>query len=353
MTRAIELAEKGRYSVSPNPMVGCVIVKGDAVVGEGHHERAGEPHAEIHALRAAGDAARGATAYVSLEPCSHHGRTPPCADSLVEAGITRVVAAVRDPSPQISGRGLQRLRDAGIEASEGVLSNEASRLNETFLFSAANQRPFVIVKAGMSLDGKLATVTGSSRWITGEDSRNASLALREEVDAILVGSGTIAADDPNLTRRLGWNRSINPFLRVIIDANGGIPLDARVLNDGNATLVVTSHPDIYPANPELEIAAVESEGDIIEIERVFGLLHARGVRSVLVEGGSRVLTNLLRGNAWQKMVLFIAPMVIGGGSAPSILARGYEELTEAPRFRFDRIERIGDDVEIVAYPRED
>ncbi len=228
--RALELAERGRYSVSPNPMVGCVIVRDDEVIGEGWHQRAGEPHAEIKALLNC-DNPRGATMYVTLEPCVHHGRTGPCSNAIVDAGVSRVVVAARDPHDIVNGRGIEQLRAAGIEVTIGVLEKEARRLNEKFLYAITAQLPFVCVKAAITLDGKLATVTRDSRWITGEAARQKSLEMREEYDAILVGGGTVCEDDPQLTRRLGWNTAVTPWTRVVLDRDGRVPPIAHVLTD--------------------------------------------------------------------------------------------------------------------------
>jgi diaminohydroxyphosphoribosylaminopyrimidine deaminase / 5-amino-6-(5-phosphoribosylamino)uracil reductase len=348
MRRALFLAERGRYSVSPNPMVGCVIVRGGAVVGEGFHERAGEPHAEIHALRAAGENARGATMYVTLEPCSHHGRTGPCADAVIEAGVARVVIAMSDPHEVVDGQGIAKLRAANIEVTAGVLESEARRLNEKFVWNVVQKLPFVLLKAGMTLDGKLATVTRDSQWITTEASREKSLQLREEYDAILVGSGTVKADNPRLTRRLGMASSITPWTRVVLDGDGAVPQHAQLLSDGGRTILFTSKPEHFTATADLEVVATEGR---IELERVLHELYARGIRSLIVEGGSMLHSEVIRRGVWQKMIVFIAPLVVGGADAPAILhGEGVSRLTEAYRFRFDRAEFVGSDLMVVAYP---
>jgi diaminohydroxyphosphoribosylaminopyrimidine deaminase/5-amino-6-(5-phosphoribosylamino)uracil reductase len=347
MARALELAERGRFTVSPNPMVGCVIVRDGVVLGEGWHERAGEAHAEIAALRAAGDV-RGATLYVTLEPCSHHGRTPPCSDAVIAAGLAHVVVAMRDPNDLVNGGGVAALRNANIEVTTGVLEQEARRLNETFVWAITRKLPFVLVKAAMTLDGKLATVARDSQWISGEAARERSLRLREEYDAILVGSGTVLADDPRLTRRLGLAGDARPWTRVVLDGDGEVPPHAQVLTDGGRTILFTKDPSRYDAGTNVELVPVDGR---IELARVFGELHARGIRSLIVEGGSVVHSEVLRQGLWQKMVLFIAPMVIGGGDAPSLFAgEPVRRLTEAYRFRFDRCELAGPDVMVTAYP---
>ena len=321
MRRALDLAERGRYSVSPNPMVGCVIVRDGIVIAEGWHQRAGEAHAEIEALRDC--EARGATMIVTLEPCAHHGRTPPCVDAIIAAGIEHVVIAMRDPHIVASG-GVEKLREAGIEVTTGVLEAEARRVNEKFIYAVTHQRPFVLLKAGITLDGKLATVTGQSQWITSEASREKSLALREEYDAILVGGGTIRADNSRLSRRLGWNTSAAGWTRVILDRSRIVSSDATVLTDGSATIHITED---------------------IDLEKLLSDLYTRGIHSLIVEGGSAVLSEFIRRDLWQKMILFVAPMVIGGATAPSIFSSdGIAALTDAHRFRFDRVEMVGGDV---------
>jgi diaminohydroxyphosphoribosylaminopyrimidine deaminase/5-amino-6-(5-phosphoribosylamino)uracil reductase len=342
MARALELAERGRYSVSPNPMVGCVIVRDDNVIAEGWHERAGEAHAEIAALRACDDPRR-ATMYVTLEPCSHHGRTPPCAEAVIASGVSRAVIAMSDPHDVVNGRGIAALRAAGIDVTTGVLESEARRLNEKFAWSISQKLPFVLVKAALTLDGKLATVARESQWITDTAARERSLSLREEHDAILVGSGTVASDDPRLTRRLGLAQT--PWTRVVLDGDGDAPPHAQLFNDGGRTIVFTPHPSRFPT-----VETVRTEGRV-DLERVFGELYARGIHSLVVEGGAAVHTEVIRRGLWQKMVLFVAPMIVGGGDAPSIFTgEAVSRLTEAYRFRFDRVELLGRDLMITAYP---
>lgn len=346
MRRALALAERGRCSVSPNPMVGCVIVRDGEVLAEGWHRRAGEPHAEIDALRQCD--ARGATMYVTLEPCAHHGRTPPCADAVIAAGIARVAIAMRDPHDVVDGRGIDKLRAAGIEVTTGVREADARRMNEVFIWAITQRLPFVVLKAAITLDGKLATVTRDSQWITAEAAREASLALREEHDSILVGGGTVAADNPRLTRRLGIANGVVPWTRVVLDGDGNAPPHAQLFRDGARTILFTSAPDRYSASPELEIVRIDGLADL---ERVFGELHARGIQSVLVEGGAVVHSELIRRGLWQKMILFVAPMLVGGGDAPALLqGEPISRLTDAYRFRFDRAELVGGDLKLVAYP---
>jgi len=347
MRRALFLAERGRYSVSPNPMVGCVIVRGGAVLSEGFHERAGEPHAEIVALRAC-DNPRGATMYVSIEPCSHHGRTGPCSEAIIRAGVQRVVVAMTDPHDIVDGRGIAALRAAGIEVTTGVLEAEARRLNEKFAWAVTHNLPFVLLKAGMTLDGKLATVARESQWITSEAAREKSLALREEFDAILVGGGTVKTDNPRLTRRLGMASSVTPWTRVVLDGDGEVAPHAQLLTDGGKTILFSSRPALYTQSDSVEII---STGGRVDLELVLRELHARGIQSVLVEGGSLLHSEFIRRGLWQKLIAFVAPLIIGGPEAPAILqGEGVSRLTEGYRFRFDRAEFVGSDLMIVAYP---
>jgi diaminohydroxyphosphoribosylaminopyrimidine deaminase/5-amino-6-(5-phosphoribosylamino)uracil reductase len=325
MRRALDLAARGRYSVSPNPMVGSLIVGDGKIVAEGWHRRAGEPHAEIEALRNVDDA-RGATMIVTLEPCAHYGRTPPCVDAIIAAGIARVVIAMPDPH-EIATGGIEKLREAGIEVVTGVLESEARKLNEVFGYAVTHHRPFVVLKAGMTLDGKLATVTRESRWITSEASRQKSLDLRERYDAILTGGATVRDDNPRLTRRLGL--SSTPWTRIILDRRRLVPADSNVLTDGGATIHIT---------------------DDVDLDTLLADLYKRGIHSLIVEGGSNVLSSFIRQQLWQKMVVFIAPMVVGGAEAPSIFGgEGAAKLADASRFRFEQVEIVGSDAMAVAY----
>ena len=351
MQRALELAERGRYSVSPNPMVGCVVVKDGEIIGEGFHQRAGMAHAEVEALRSCKVSPIGSTAYTTLEPCNHTGRTPPCTEVLIAAGVQRVLVAVQDPHVLVDGRGVARLKASGVEVSVGLLEAQARSLNEKFLFAAQHRRPFLLLKAAMTLDGKLATIARQSQWITSARARERSLALREEYDAILVGSGTVSTDDPQLTRRLGWSSSITPWTRVILDARGEVSDRARVLADGNRTLLITSRQDFRSPSENIEVIPMEAENEKFDIARVLTLLGERGIQSVIAEGGSLLVSDVIRHKLWQKMVVFVAPMVVGGRDAPAMFQdNGVSRLDEAFRFRFDSVERLGEDLMIVAYP---
>jgi len=316
MRRALALAARGLGETNPNPAVGCVVALGARVVGEGFHARAGGPHAEVVALGAAGSRARGATLYVTLEPCAHHGRTPPCAPLVRDSGVARVVAALRDPSPLVAGRGLALLRRAGIEVETGLLAGEAARLDERFLTWARLGRPFVLLKAALTLDGRIATASGRSRWITDRDQRSQARWLRRLQDAVLVGVGTALADDPLL---LPSPRTRRPFLRVVLDSRLRLPERgrlARTATPRTPVLVLSCAPD--PARRRrLEAAGVEvaeaaaAEGRV-SLVSALDALAARGVASVMVEGGGEVLGSFLAGRLADQVALFRAPLLLGG-----------------------------------------
>ena len=320
MRRALALAERGRSTVSPNPLVGCVLVAGEQIVGEGFHERAGGPHAEVAALAAAGDRAQGATAFVTLEPCDHTGRTGPCTQALIAAGISRVVVATADPNPEAAG-GAATLRAAGVAVELGLLGDLARAQNEVFLFGLTHQRPFVIAKIAASLDGRIAAADGTSRWLTGPAARRRVHQLRAEVDAVLVGSGTVLADDPELTVRLDGATAAPP-LRVVIDRRGRVGTHHRVTNDAAPTLIA--------AEPTLDA--------------VLAGLHARGVRSVLVEGGSEVLAAFLRDGLVDRLHVHLAPVLLGEQGRPVVAGPWASTLADAPRLSLSSVEREGDDV---------
>ncbi len=321
MRQALDLAAKGLGRTSPNPAVGCVIVRNEQVVGEGFHQKAGTPHAEVHALRAAGERAAGATAYVTLEPCSHFGRTPPCADALIQAGIRKVVVATPDPNPLVAGRGIERLRQAGIEVTVGILEVEARRLNEIFLKSIASKLPFVVYKAALSLDGKIATETGDSKWVSNEKSRAYAHRLRNIYDVILAGSETILRDDPALNCRLPEGR--DP-VRVVVDGLLRIPDNARVFSSSpSAPCIVATTMAAPPekveflrAKPALEVWQYPTERHVPLPQLLRDLLE-RGWTGVLLEGGGRLAGAMIVQNLVDKLEFFIAPKLVGGnGPSP-------------------------------------
>lgn len=326
MRRAIKLSKRGEGRVEPNPMVGCVIVRRGRIVGEGWHQKFGGPHAEVRALAQAGAAARGATAYVSLEPCSHFGKTPPCADALIAAGIERVVAAVRDPNPLVSGKGFAKLRRAGIQVAWGLCKAEASDVLAPFLMRQQSKRPYFILKWAQSIDGKIATRTGDSKWITSLPSRRRAHALRARVDAIVVGIGTILADDPELTARFVKPRRI--ATRVVIDRYARTPLKARVVTTATSTptiIVIGPRPSRNSGAFDRRIRALRKKGctvrqiaatgDILDLRALAADLHSIGFTNVMVEGGGRVLGSFMDEGLADEAWIFVAPILIGGADA--------------------------------------
>ncbi|MFJ3882671.1 bifunctional diaminohydroxyphosphoribosylaminopyrimidine deaminase/5-amino-6-(5-phosphoribosylamino)uracil reductase RibD [Streptomyces sp. NPDC090077] len=347
MRRAIELASRGLGSTSPNPVVGCVITDpAGAVVGEGWHQRAGGPHAEVHALRAAGDAARGGTAYVTLEPCNHTGRTGPCAQALVEAGITRVVYAVSDPNPQASGGGAT-LRAAGIATEAGLLADEAEQGNTAWLTSVRLGRPHVTWKYAATLDGRSAAEDGSSRWITSPESRADVHRLRAEADAVLVGGGTLRADDPHLAVR-GVDGAVQP-LRVALDTRAGLPATARILDGAGPTLIVTGEDADTAHLPGTEVLRLPLRDGRLPLDRLLAELYGRGVRSVLLEGGPTLAGAFLEAGAVDRVVGYIAPALLGAGPA-ALAGAGITNIAHAVRLDITEAVRTGPDLRITAVP---
>lgn len=350
------LARRGTGKTSPNPAVGCVIVQDGVVVGEGWHRKAGTPHAEVHALRQAGERARGADVYVTLEPCSHFGKTPPCADALVDAGVGRVFVGMVDPNPKVSGRGIERLRSAGIEVVIGMLEAECRRLNEPFIKHVTTGLPYVILKAAMTMDGKTATSKGDSRWITNEKSRQYVHRLRSTVDAILVGVGTVLADDPQLTARIARGR--DP-LRVVVDSSLRIPAGARMLcQKSSAGTVIATVSEDRDRIAQLESAGAEvlrcrAEQGRVDLRDLLARLGARGVQSILLEGGSELAGEALRAGLIDKCVLFFAPKFLGGADGLGLFGGpSAARMNGCRRLKDISVRRFGSDVMIEAYPEE-
>lgn len=357
MARALELARKGRYSTHPNPRVGCVIVRDGQVVGEGWHVRAGEPHAEVHALRAAGELARGATAYVTLEPCSHHGRTPPCADALVNAGVARVVAAMQDPNPEVAGRGLHRLAQAGIDTHGGVLEGEARAINKGFLKRMEHGLPYVRVKLAMSLDGRTAMASGESQWITGPAARSAVQRLRAESSVVLTGADTVLADDARLTVRaaeLGLDAEqtalamSRPPLRVLIDGRLRVPLDAPFFKAGPALVATCAAVEEQYANgPECLI--VPGPDGQVDLRRLLLELAARGINEVLVEAGPRLAGAFAQQGLVDEYQIFVAGKFLGSSARP-LLDWPLAQMSQAPLLKIIEMRAVGDDWRVTAIP---
>lgn len=359
MLRALELAARALGRTSPNPMVGAVVVRDDEILGEGFHTRAGEDHAEVAALRGAGDRARGADLYVNLEPCSHFGRTPPCADAIIRAGVGRVFAALRDPNPRVDGQGIERLREAGVAVHVGLLAAAARRLNEVYCKHITTGLPHVTLKSGMSLDGKIATRTGESRWITGEAARLKVHEIRNSVDAVLVGIGTILADDPELTTRLPDVECRHPD-RIIIDSLLRVPLKSRVLvRRGPSRVILVASPHVPEERvrllrglgAEVLIIPGAAGGDRrVDLRAVMRELGRLGITSLLVEGGSEIAASCLEAGIVDKVLFFIAPTIIGGRDAPSVIGgHGSGALADAPRLCDVRYTAVGDNLMVEGY----
>jgi diaminohydroxyphosphoribosylaminopyrimidine deaminase/5-amino-6-(5-phosphoribosylamino)uracil reductase len=352
--RALGLAERGRGLTSPNPMVGAVVVSGGRIVGEGYHEGPGNPHAEAVAVARAGARARGATLYTTLEPCDHFGRTPPCTDAIVEAGIVRVVSAIADPNPIVDGRGFAKLEAAGVEVRRGVLSELAERQLEAYAKHVRTGHPFVTWKMAASLDGKVAARDGSSRWITGEAARADVHRLRAGADAIVIGAGTALVDDPSLTVRDPSYRG-RPPLRVLVDARGRVPETGDLFDGSAPTLVATT--DQAPADRReawrargAEVVEYESEAGRVPIGRLFGDLGKRDAQGVLLEGGPTLAWSAIEEGVVDKVVLYLAPRLIGGGRAPGILGgRGFAPLSTALGLSVVSFDRVGEDLRVEAY----
>mgnify|MGYP000990932540 FL=1 len=361
MTRALELARKGVYSTHPNPRVGCVIVVDGQVVGEGWHARAGEPHAEVHALRQAGAKARGATAYVTLEPCSHHGRTPPCAEALVQAGVARVVAAMQDPNPQVAGRGLARLQEAGIEVVCGVLESQARELNVGFIKRMQYGLPYVRVKLAMSLDGRTAMASGESQWITGPAARAAVQRLRARASVVLTGADTVLVDGARLTVRpdeLGLNAELTalamtrPPLRVLVDGRLRVPLNAPFYQAGKAlvaTCAAAGARQLFLDDGH-ELLAVSGSNGHVDLRKLLLELAARGVNEVLVEAGPRLAGAFARQGLVDEYQLFVAAKFLGSSARP-LLDWPLAKMAEAQELQIVEMRAVGDDWRIIARPQ--
>jgi diaminohydroxyphosphoribosylaminopyrimidine deaminase/5-amino-6-(5-phosphoribosylamino)uracil reductase len=356
MARALELGRLAQGSVSPNPPVGAVLVKGGAIVGEGYTQPPGGPHAEIVALEAAGGLAAGAELYVTLEPCAHFGRTPPCADAVIRAGIVAVHAAIEDPDPRVNGEGMARLRAAGLRVETGAGAAEAARLLEGYLKHRRTGRPFVIAKFAMTLDGKIATASGDSRWVSGPESRAWAHEQRAHIDAILVGSGTVLADDPELTARPGGVMGPRQPLRVVADSTGRVPATAKVLQGPAKTLVVTTNGSSGAWRADIEHAGAKvlvlpDDGGHVDMGALMDELGRRGVLTLLVEGGGMLHGAFFDRRLVDKVEAFIAPKIVGGAGPGPVLGQGAGRMADALQLHDLSIERLGDDVLMIGYPR--
>ncbi len=363
MARALTLAERGLETTDPNPRVGCVLARGERIVGEGWHERAGEPHAEIHALRAAGADATGATAYVTLEPCSHQGRTPPCVDALIAAKVARVVFAVGDPNPRVNGRGADILREAGVQVDSGLLERESAELNPGFLKRMRTGRPWVRVKLAMSLDGRTALASGASQWITGEAARQDVQLWRARSSAILTGVGTILTDDPRLTVRLPESSSgpRREPLRVILDPRLRTAPDARLFACAGEVLIFAGEPAVgrdpdfdrrrehLTARAQVQIVAADAGGRP-RLTDVLEALGRREVNEVWVEAGPTLGGAWLEQSLADELLLYVAPKLLGPQARPLLALAEIRELGDAPGFTFTEVTRIGEDLRLRLRP---
>jgi len=351
MAQALRLAELGAWTTRPNPMVGCVIAHGADVVGQGWHQRAGGPHAEIFALREAGERARGATAYVTLEPCAHHGRTPPCALALIEAGVARVVAAMRDPFPQVNGGGFTLLREAGIEVHDGLMAAQARALNQGFLSRIERGRPWLRLKYGMSLDGRTAMADGESKWITGPAARADVQRWRARAGAILTGAGTVLADDPSLTVRLeGDGGDFLPPLRVVLDARLRSLHCAKVREGAAPTLYVHASGIAAPVLAGAEFAAVALREGRLDLDAVLALLAARGINEVQVEAGAVLGGALLQAGLVDELLLYQAPLLLGDTARPLLAGLGIERMDGAIGLELFDLRQVGADLRLRLRP---
>lgn len=348
LEETLKLAKKGLSWTNPNPMVGAVIVKGGHIIGEGFHRRAGLAHGEIEALKNCRQNPAGSTLYINLEPCSHFGKTPPCTDVIIKSKVKRVVFCSLDPNPKVSGKGLAKLQKAGIETQYGILEDKARILNEAFFIYHEKRRPFVAVKFAASLDGKMATVTGSSRWITNEKARIYARKLRGQYQAVFVGINTILADNPNLGTRINGKK--DP-IRIILDPKLRIPKDANVLRDKNVILITTAKADKFKKKQleKMGFTILVFNAEYINIQKLLSKLRGEGIISILVEGGGKTLGNFIDSKLVDKIYAFQAPIIIGGKGAVSIGGEGAETVQKALKLKNILLKKFGDNFLITGY----
>lgn len=347
MARALHLAEKGRQTTQPNPRVGCVIVRDGVIVGEGFHERAGEPHAEVHALRMAGEKARGADVFVTLEPCSHFGRTPPCADGLVAAGVRKVWAAMQDPNPEVAGKGLERLRVAGIEVECGLMQAQAQVLNRGFVSRMVRGRPFVALKLAASLDGRTAMASGESQWITSEAARADVHRLRAEAGAVLTSSATVLADDPVLNvRHVATARQPD---RIVLDPHGRVSAKAKIWGEGARRILLSTQAQAgMPAG--VEVIQLDREGEYFSLAAAMTALGRLKINDVLVECGPTLAGLLLQAEVVDELVLYLAPSLLGDAARPLARLPNLEKLSQRLQFQWRDVRVVGPDLRLTATP---
>lgn len=360
MARALQLAEKGLCTTSPNPRVGCVIVRDGEIVGEGWHQQAGGPHAEVHALRMAGDKARGATAYVTLEPCSHHGRTPPCAGALIAAGVKRVVGAVEDANPQVAGQGFALLRDAGIDVTSGCLRDQAWALNEGFMLRMSRGRPLVRLKLAMSIDGRTAMASGESQWITGPEARRDVQRMRARSCAVITGANSVMLDDPSMNVRFREAGLDIPEtlqrqpLRVLIDGRERIGSDARLFHVSGDILIAGRQPRIKPIERAENMGQTHywhasQSGDQVDLEELLRHLGDRGCNEVLVETGANLAGAFIAAGLVDELVIFCAPTLLGSEARP-LLSLGLSQMNQQLRWHWQDVRMTGNDLRMTLRP---
>ncbi|WP_258729436.1 bifunctional diaminohydroxyphosphoribosylaminopyrimidine deaminase/5-amino-6-(5-phosphoribosylamino)uracil reductase RibD [Bacillus atrophaeus] len=354
MNTALELAKQGEGQTGSNPLVGAVVVKNGEIVGMGAHLKYGEGHAEVHAIKMAGKHVKDADIYVTLEPCSHYGKTPPCAELIITSGIKRVFVAMRDPNPLVAGKGISMIKAAGIEVKEGILADQAEKLNEKFLHYMRTGLPYVTLKAAASLDGKTATSTGDSKWITSEAARQDAQQYRKTHQSILVGVGTVKADNPSLTCRLP--NTVKQPVRVILDTSLTIPEEANVILDQAAPtwIFTTSQADAEKKKrlSDFGVKIFTLENGHIHIPDVLKILAEEGIMSVYVEGGAAVHGSFVKEGCYQEIIFYIAPKLIGGTHAPSLISgEGFQSMKDVPLLQFTAITHIGQDIKLEAKPK--
>ncbi len=356
MNKALELAKKGEGYTSPNPMVGAVVVKDGKIIGQGYHHYYGGPHAEVYALDQAGEEAKGATIYVSLEPCSHYGKTPPCSLKVINSGVKKAIVAMTDPNPLVAGRGILQMEEAGLGVEVGILEREAKELNEVFIKYISSDIPYIYLKSAQTLDGFLATSIGDSKWITNEKARLLGHKLRHKVDAILVGIGTVLKDDPSLTTRFTNDKGIDST-RIILDARLEIPLKAKVINQestANTILVIGENCDeskkkFLIEKEQVEILTIPLDDARIPLDILLKILHDRCISSILVEGGGRVNYSFLHTDLVDKIYSFIAPKILGGNDGISVYAgKGPESMNQVKELTDVQYQVLGDNILMVA-----
>jgi diaminohydroxyphosphoribosylaminopyrimidine deaminase/5-amino-6-(5-phosphoribosylamino)uracil reductase len=349
LSRTLDLAARALYTTDPNPRVGCVIANADRVLGEGWHVRAGEAHAEVNALRDAGVQARGATAYVSLEPCSHTGRTPPCADALIAAGVARVVCCTRDPFPKVAGAGIERLRRAGIIVQVGALAEEARRLNVGYFSRHEHGRPYVRLKLAMSLDGRTAAAAGGRSWISGQESRGDVQSWRARSSAVLTGAGTVRSDDPQLNVRLNYGPWVRQPLRVVLDTQLSLPRAARIFDPGGEALVFAAPDAALGSFKDLKVERIPRAAGGLDLEALMQNLTAREVNELLVECGPTLAGAMVAKQLVDELVLYVAPKLLGEDAPPLLHVKGGNQ--PLPQFEVRDSQRFGDDVRLILKPK--